>query len=65
VESVTGCLAHLAAGKNIAIDVAVPIIEMRNDLKAMHQVLFICLHLFCCRQRFDGSASLPNRMSIW
>ena len=44
IESVTGSLSHLAAGKNIAMEVAVPIIEMRNDLKAMHQVLFICLH---------------------
>jgi signal transduction histidine kinase len=44
VESVTSSLSHLAAGKNITIDVGVPIIEMRNDLKAMHQVLFICLH---------------------
>ena len=44
IESVTGSLSHLAAGKNIAVEVAVPIIEMRNDLKAMHQVLFICLH---------------------
>lgn len=44
VESVTGALSYLAAGKNIAVEVAVPIIEMRNDLKAMHQVLFICLH---------------------
>jgi signal transduction histidine kinase len=44
VESVTGALSHLAAGKNITVEVAVPIIEMRNDLKAMHKVLFICLH---------------------
>lgn len=44
VESVTGALSHLAVGKNIAVEVTVPIIEMRNDLKAMHQVLFICLH---------------------
>jgi signal transduction histidine kinase len=44
VESVTSLLSHLAAGKNITLDVGVPIIEMRNDLKAMHQVLFICLH---------------------
>ncbi|MDX9957470.1 MAG: ATP-binding protein [Spirochaetia bacterium] len=44
VESVASSLSHLAAGKNITLDVGVPIIEMRNDLKAMHQVLFICLH---------------------
>ena len=44
VESVTSSLSHLSRGKNIAVEVAVPIIEMRNDLKAMHQVLFICLH---------------------
>jgi signal transduction histidine kinase len=44
VESVTGALSHLATGKNVSVEVAVPIIEMRNDLKALHQVLFICLH---------------------
>lgn len=44
VESVTSSLSHLSTGKNITVDVGVPIIEMRNDLKAMHQVLFICLH---------------------
>jgi signal transduction histidine kinase len=44
VESVTNALSSLAGGKNISVEVAVPIIEMRNDLKAMHQVLFACLH---------------------
>ena len=40
IDAIVSLTRYLAAGRSVSMDLSVPIIEMRNDVKAMQQVLY-------------------------